>query len=341
MNNLLCHSDIPVLMLSNLNRQWSKEEIQDSVNLTDSLYQALSEAGHPVSHVCLDSDDLSSLLDTYCPDDLIIFNLCDEIPGIPHSEALVAQELERRGFTYTGADFHALKQGQDKRQVKQNLQKWGIPTPAWQVYNTAQAADWNLFPAIVKPAFEHCSHGITRESVVQSTVELEQRLHFVLEQLHQPALVEYFLDDREFHVGVIGNKFPRVLPPAEIDYSAFEDIRDRLCTYESNFDKTSLAYQVTKPRLPVMLAQDLLRKLNEVVMAAYRATGGRDFARMDIRLHDGIFYVLDVNHNADISPDTSLALTAEIIGYPYEQFGSLLVNLAAQRHGKFRQKWLN
>jgi len=39
-----------------------------------------------------------------------------------------------------------------------------------------------------------------------------------------------------------------------------------------------------------------------------------------------------VNHNADISPDTSLIKAAEMVGYPYGQFGSLLVNLAAERH---------
>ena len=31
-------------------------------------------------------------------------------------------------------------------------------------------------------------------------------------------------------------------------------------------------------------------------------------------------------------PDTSVTLSAELAGYPYGQFGSLLVNLAARRH---------
>ena len=55
-------------------------------------------------------------------------------------------------------------------------------------------------------------------------------------------------------------------------------------------------------------------------------------ARMDIRLQDGTFYVLDVNHNADIGPETSMILGAHKLGYSYGQFASLLVNLAAQRH---------
>jgi D-alanine-D-alanine ligase len=338
MENLIRQSDLPVLMLSNVDHRWSLEETRESVGLTDNLVSALQAIGHPVSSICVETDNLPDLLRPYYPDELIVFNWCEELPGIPRSGALVVQELERRGFTYTGADSSALALSKDKRRVKRRLQRGGIPTPAWQVYTSAQTADWTRFPAIVKPAFEHCSFGITREAVVQSTAELMQRIRYVLKELQQPALVEDFIDGREFHVGVIGNGVLRVLPPAEIDYSTFDDIRDRLCTYESNFDKTSLAYQFTAPKLPAVLTDDQLSSLEEIVIAAYRTTNCRDYARMDIRLRDGTFYILDVNHNADISPDTSLVLAAEMAGYSYGQFGSLLVNLAAQRHARFACK---
>ena len=332
MENLIRQSDLPVLMLSNVDHRWSLEEIRESVSLTDNLVRALQDVGHPVSSIYMETNNLPDLLRPYYPDELIVFNWCEELPGIPRSGALVAQELERRGFTYTGADSYALALSQDKRRVKRRLQKRGIPSPAWQVFTSAPTAGWTRFPAIVKPAFEHCSFGIAREAVVQSTAELIKRVRYVLEELQQPALVEDFIDGREFHVGVIGNGVLRVLPPAEIDYSSFDDIHDRLCTYESNFDKTSLAYQFTVPKMPAVLTNDQLCSLEEVVIAAYRATDCRDYARMDIRLRNGTFYILDVNHNADISPDTSLVMTAEMAGYSYGQFGSLLVNLAARRH---------
>jgi D-alanine-D-alanine ligase len=147
--------------------------------------------------------------------------------------------------------------------------------------------------------------------------------------------VEEFIDSREFHVGVIENGKLQMLPPAEIDYSSFPDIHDRLCTYESNVDKTSLAYQLTLPKLPAVLANDQLIRLEETVIAAYRATECRDYARMDVRLQDGIFYLLDVNPNPDISSDTSLALGAELVGLPYGKLGSLFINSAARRHPIF------
>jgi len=67
----------------------------------------------------------------------------------------------------------------------------------------------------------------------------------------------------------------------------------------------------------------------------YRAADCRDYARIDIRLRNGIFSILHINPNADISQDTSPALAAELAGLSYGKFGSLLVNLASQRHPIF------
>ena len=262
MDDLIRQPDIPVLLISNIDPGESLEEIRESISLTVNLADAMQAVGHPVTSIFVEADNLPDLLRPFCPDDFIVFNWCEEIPGIPRSGALVAKALERGGFTYTGADSSALVLSQDKRRVKRRLQKHGIPTPAWKVFTSASTVDWARFPAIVKPAFEHCSFGITREAVVQSTAELMLRVRYVLEELKQPVIIEDFIDGREFHVGIIGNGVLCVLPPGEIDYSTFDDIHDRLCTYESNFDKTSLAYQQTIPKLPAVLTSDQLSNVN-------------------------------------------------------------------------------
>lgn len=164
-------------------------------------------------------------------------NWCEEFPGVPYSESQVAQALEQRGFIFTGTGSRAISLSENKSWVKHLLQEQGIPTPAWQVFDSSINIRWDQFPAIVKADFAHCRYGITRESVVLSAAELAQRVEYVLNTLHQPALVEEFIEHREFHVGVIGNGHLHVLPPGEFNYSTFPDIHDRLCTYESNVDQ--------------------------------------------------------------------------------------------------------
>jgi D-alanine-D-alanine ligase len=122
-----------------------------------------------------------------------------------------------------------------------------------------------------------------------------------------------------------------MLPPAEMDFSAFADVRDRLCTLESKTDPASIHYNQIKLRLPAPLDDDEYRRLEQISRAAYRAVGCRDYARIDIRLRDSTFYVLDVNPNADISYQGSLACAGAVAGYSYGAVGSHLINLAARR----------
>jgi len=327
--------DLPVLMLYNVDPSWPGEDIQSCIDASRLLSCALQEIGHPVEEVRLETTDLQGTLAPYAAGEYLVFNWCEEIPGIPHSGDKVAAELERLGFTFTGADAKTLTHSQDKRWVKEWLHVNRIPTPLWRVFESAQPDSWDCYPAIVKPAFEHCSFGITHEAVVRTPTELLNRVCYVLDTFHQPALVEDFIDGREFHVSVIGNGVLRVLPIAEMDFSVFNEVNNRLCTYESKFDPSSPDYNLIELRLPAPLTAAEQRLLEAVSMATYRLTGCRDYARLDIRLRDGVFYVLDVNPNADITPDTSLVLAAELAGLSYGKLGSLLVNLAAHRCSTF------
>jgi D-alanine-D-alanine ligase len=328
-------NNLPVLLLYNIDPEWSPEEIDESKENAHTLSSALNREGHPVSVVCLENQDLAGLLRSFVPDSAVVLNWCEEIPGFPHSYDMIAQILEELGFTFTGADSKALAFNQDKRLVKKRLTTLGIPTPKWKIFSSASRDGWTTYPAIVKPALDHCSIGVTRDAVVWTEDELASRIGYILETFHEPALVEEFIDGREFHVTVVGNGRLHVLPPAEMDFSAFPDARDRLCTYESKFDPQSPAYNLIKLHLPAQLTEDEQGRLIQAALEGYRAADCRDYARLDIRLWNGIFTILDINPNADISPDTSTAMSAQLAGLPYGKFGSLLVNLAAQRHPVF------
>jgi D-alanine-D-alanine ligase len=123
-----------------------------------------------------------------------------------------------------------------------------------------------------------------------------------------------------------------MLPIAEFDFSAFDDAKDRLLTFAYKFDPESKAHNLIEFRLPASLTREEEKQLNQVALEGYRAADCRDYARLDVRLRNGIFYILDINPNADIRPDSSPAMAAELVGWSYGKFGSLLVNLASQRH---------
>jgi D-alanine-D-alanine ligase len=335
LKNYLTRSDLPILLLYNIDREWPAADIKESEEAAEVLGQSLREIGHPVTQARLEDSNLPHLLRSYDPEEYLVFNWCEELPQIPRSASHVTAALEDLGFVFTGADTEALILAQDKQRVKQMLDAHNVPTPLWKVFSSTHTDDWNIFPAIVKPVFEHCSFGVTRDAVVQSSEELAKRVKYVLRAFKQPALVEEFIDGREYHIGIIGNGRLKVLPAVEMDFSAFPSINDRLCSYDSKFDSESESYNYIEYRLPAPLSASERKQLETIALAAYRATLCRDYARLDIRARDGTFYVLDVNPNADFSIETSLAMSAEMSGLSYGQLASCLINLAAKRHPVF------
>lgn len=324
--------EMPVLLLYNLDPSWTLNEKDEVTSLALQLANAISSVGHPTTLLPLENEDIHSAIKDYDPESYIIFNWCEGLPGVMHSEWLVAQALESIGFAFTGANSATLSLAQEKHRVKTLLEKSSVPTPRWQVYDNLCIEGWDIFPAIVKPVNEHCSEGITSSAVVSSRKELKNRLNYIFEEYRQMALVEDFIDDREFHVSLWGNGHIEVLPPVEMDFSIFSNVQDRLCTYDSKFVPGSSHYEGIKTLLPAPLNEDEVKSIEDVCRSAYRAIDCRDYGRIDLRVRDGVYYVLDVNPNADISYDASLACSAEFAGYTYGETGSRIVRLAARRH---------
>lgn len=328
-------TDLPVLVLHNIDYAWEKVELDAAMHEVGIIESAIREQGHPVENVPVSNADLAGCLEAYDPVEHIVLNWCEGLPGLPHSEAVVAQTLESLNFVYTGSPPDTLLNGWDKRNVKQLLDQYGVPTPRWNLYDTPETTTWNCFPAIAKPACEHCSYGVTTDAVVMTPEELSHRVSYILDTFQEAALVEDFIDGREFHVSLWGNGEIQMLPPAEMDFGLFSNVRDRLCTFDSKFNPGSKHYDQIEVRLPAPLSASEYAALERTVQSAYKVMGCRDYARLDIRLRDGIFYVLDINPNPDISSDTSMVSAAELAGYSYGAMLSRLVNLAALRHPLF------
>ena len=327
--------DLPVLFLYNVDPEWDSHDKISAVESNEKMCSALKDAGHPVISVKICGQNLRDILSCYSPQEMVVFNQCECIPGIPHSEHEAARIIESIGFVYTGSTPEVLMLSENKFEAKQKLESNNILTPEWKIYEEPDTNGWDLFPAIVKTACEHCSISLSPESVVMNSVELKTRIEYILNNYNQPALVEDFIDGREFHVPVYGNGTLNMLPAVEMDFSAFNDIHDRLCTYDSKFDPGSLHYNKIEGLIPAPLSETALISLEEICHDAYRAIGCRDYARMDVRERNGKFFILDVNPNADLDIDASIACSAEYSGITYPMMMNYLVRLAATRHNVF------
>lgn len=319
-------------------RDWIAEE---EVFLTArAMASALHERGWPVeTRPVWDVDSLREALDPFDPHDTVVINLCETLEGRPQGEAVVPMALEARGFVYTGSPSATLALCLDKARAKARLRAAGLPTPPAQVLHHPQERLRIPLPAIVKPLMEDASHGIDRESVVTEEAALRARVAYILEAYRQPALVEAFIEGREFNVALWGGRTPEVLPLAEVDYSRIPNPLWRICTFAAKWLPDSEEYQLTPVRCPAELDEALTARIREVAVRAFRAVRCRDYGRVDIRLQGEIPYVLEVNPNPSLAPNSGFVNAALAAGYSYGALAERLIHLAWERRRR-REKAL-
>ena len=319
-----------LILLYNIDTSWPDNDQKYIAQLIERMLDGFQRFGFVVRPVAVRHD--LGVLDLYDPRQWLVFNWCEGFEGRPWSDALIAKGLEARRFTFTGADSKTLVITQDKWQVKKILRAAGVPTPNGMVLDeNTPLENWKDFPALVKPVNQHGSFGVTRDSVVESKKDLIRQVRWVKKTFDCLALVEPFLDDREFQVAVWGNRKLQTLPPMELDYSAFTELGDRLYTYESKFNPNSPGWSGIKWHCPAPIAESLRGELESVAMDAYRAMRCRDYARIDIRLRKGKPMVLDVNANPDLDPASVFPAAAETIGIDYAAMAVRIVELASMR----------
>ena len=94
--------DLPVLLLHNMNPEWEPEDRREAEQEVLTLGNALKDLGHPIEVVAVEDGFLADRLSTFDPRDYIVFNWCEELPGIPRSEPEVVRVMEQLGFVFTG-----------------------------------------------------------------------------------------------------------------------------------------------------------------------------------------------------------------------------------------------
>jgi D-alanine-D-alanine ligase len=319
-----------VLILHNVMSDWTSADIEAAELAVTRMKYGLTALGLQVTSIPVRRDIVGALrgFDTK---DSIIFNWCEGLDGTPNAYDAVPPILEELGFLYTGSDALALRVTTDKVITKEHLRKHRIPTPQAAVYSRPARNGWVRFPALVKPASEHCSFGITPESVVDTPEQLRTRVEYVLDTWQCKALVEDFIDGVEYNVSVWGNDRLEVLPLACIDYSSFSDYHDRLCTYDAKWDPASEAYLMTSVCCPAPTDNALRRRIENACRRTFRVLGLRDYGRVDLRVRDGIPYIVDVNSNPDITMEGGFARSARMAGYDYGQAIAHILELAYQR----------
>lgn len=290
---------------------------------------ALEKAGHDVL-VCEGDKTLIAVLETFMPPRSdgqpggIVFNMAYGIQGECRYTHVPAM-LEMAGVPYTGATPLGHAVSLDKVITKDLLLQAGIPTPGYTVMSSGDEGVGELrFPLVVKPRHESTSFGLR---LAHNREELSEAVRAIVIAYNQAALVEEYIEGREFCVGLLGNRGIERLPVLEQDFTGC-DVRMMTSDYK-------LHAVSAEPRkvCPAPISRSAATVLQDIAEATFRACHCRDYARVDFRVNeDGRPYVLEINSMASLGGGGSYVTAAAAAGYTYNALVARILDLALERY---------
>ena len=127
---------------------------------------------------------------------------------------------------YTGSAPSGLFVCNDKALTKKVLSYHKINVPKFHAFFRGHKV-WLpkqlKLPLIVKPLREEASRGISLGSVVDDEKSMVERVEFLHNKMNLDAIVEEYIDGREFYVSVIGKSKINVLPIREFIFQTIPD----------------------------------------------------------------------------------------------------------------------
>ena len=299
-----------IAMLFNLNRhQFEYETEFDSEYTIDSIYNTLSK-NYLVEKIEADKDfNWISKLKTYNPN--LVFNICEGFHG-PARESVYAAILEQLGLNYSGPDSTNMLVCHNKFLTKKLL-KDDVLVPFGYVIKNKDEIKFlsNIkFPVIVKLNSEGSSMGMTKDSVVYNFDSLNKEVTRFIDTYNRGVLVEQYIKGQDIsmiYVEGLGALGPCIVncDSEFYDYEMKSDKDDTvdISTLDGNFDELK------------MIVENIARKLDI-----------KGYAKLDFRISDGKFYLIEVNAQVSFHPEGEFITCAKKDNYSFEHLAQKAVN---------------
>ena len=219
--------------------------------------------------------------------------------------------LQKYGVELIGANYEAIKRGEDRELFAETMEKIGLKVPPRAVVGSVEeglkAVEKIGFPVILRPAF---TLGGTGGSIAYNREEFEQKLKIALEAspIHQVQLDKSLIGWKEYELEVIRDKADNVII---------------VCSIE-NLDPMGVH---TGDSITVAPAQTLTDKeyqiLRDAAIAIIRAIGvdtGGSNIQFAVNPENGDFYVIEMNPRVS----RSSALASKATGFPIAKVAAKL-----------------
>lgn len=301
----------------------------DVLDQRDAVFNSLMKLGYEVLclPVTLNLEAMIKYIHKIRPS--LIFNLVESLDGRGQFLHFVPQVLDSLHYQYTGCKAEALYLTTNKLLTKEKLKSAGLPTPPW--ISLSEIDNKNLgMPCIIKPVGEDASIGLDDNAICFDSGSVQE---MILEHSKSfgECFAESFVIGREFNLSVLDSpEGPCVLPAAEILFVDYPENKAKIVDYRAKWQEDSFEYQHTIRSFD-FAEEDLplIERLVEMARQCWNLFGLSGYARVDFRVDEkGDIWILEINANPCISPDSGFVAAAREAGIDYVQLIERIVDCA-------------
>jgi len=246
-----------------------------------------------------------------------IFNLVEAIDGKDSLAYLASENFERLGIPYTGCTKRTFLDTKDKVDVKRQLRKQDILTPYWLTLRDFQRLDLPKKKFLIKSRINHASKNL-EATLLENKEDIKDALRFKGDDF----FAEEYIDGREFNVSIVGPLGEgQVLPPAEMLFTNWPKDKLKIVDYVAKWDENSHESKNTVRNFSFPESDRvLIENLKIISKRCWDIFDLRGYARVDFRVDENNkLYVLEINANPCISPDSGFIAATKEAGISKEQ----------------------
>ena len=311
----------------------------DTVRQAVAVGESLGRAGWEAVQVVLGDDPLMFLENLRSTGADAVFNLVESHCGLASLACAAPALCRKAGLPFTGAGEGAMALAGDKDAARRVMAAAGIPAPAG---TGIEALRQGRFPGagryIVKARFEDASLGLGTDCVVE--VRDEGGLLAVMEALAPrmggDCVAERYVDGREFNLALLAGPdgAPRALPLAEMVFDPGLP-GPAILHYAAKWEEGGADYAASARSFETEGCLALAAEMERIGLRCWEVFGLAGYARVDFRVSaGGEIFVIDINPNPCIAPDSGFAAAARQGGIDHTEAVRRIVLDALRRAGR-------
>jgi D-alanine-D-alanine ligase len=308
-----------VILFNKLSENPQPDEL-DVLTQVNLVAETLQELGYVTSEVqfSFKIDEAIHQIKEINP--AFVFNLVESIDNKGELCYIGPAILDYLHIPYSGVHLDGMFITTNKVLTKDVLKVHGIPTAEWIELDELK----KINPAeryILKPKCEDGSLGLDFDSVFygndKAYIEKLKKLN------KKKFFLERYIDGREFNISVIGGKKgPEVMPHAEMQFINFPEGKPKIMGYSAKWTEDTFDYDQTTRTFEIKEGdEELTTQLTEICKQCWDIFDLRGYVRVDFRIDSNNKpYVLEINANPCLSPDSGLYAAIHQKGYNFKQF---------------------